>query len=76
MLTRGRPDQLDLCDAWPKTIELLGEAGFANRVITVSEMLKPGEVPAGTYDFIYAYSVFTHLRRDAFENNLRRSPKG
>ena len=76
MLSHGSPEQLDLCDAWPKTIDLLGEAGFANRVTTVSEVLKPGEIPAGAYDFIYAYSVFTHLRRDAFENNLRLLAQG
>jgi SAM-dependent methyltransferase len=71
MLTRGGPEQLDLCDAWPSTIGLLGEAGFRNRVFAVSEVLKEGEVEPGAYDFVYAFSVFTHLRRDAFENNLR-----
>ena len=70
MLTRGGPEQLELCDAWPSTIALLEGAGFKNRIFAVSEVLKEGEVAPGAYDFIYAFSVFTHLRRDAFENNL------
>lgn len=72
MRAKGEPRQLDLCDAWPKTLALLEGAGFENRVFTVSEVLKPDEIPAATYDFVYAFSIFTHLRRDAFENNLRR----
>ena len=70
MLTRCEPAQLDLCDAWPQTIEILDQAGFPNRVFAVSEALVPGEIPAGAYDVIYAFSVFTHLRRDIFERNL------
>src|SRR5262249_11878844 len=37
----------------------------------VSETIKPGEIEAKRYDFVYAFSVFTHLPRAAFENNLR-----
>jgi SAM-dependent methyltransferase len=70
LLTRGGPEQLDLCDAWPQTIEILGKAGFANRVFAVPEVLRPGDIPPAGYDFAYAYSVFTHLRRDVFEQNL------
>jgi SAM-dependent methyltransferase len=73
---KGAPRQLDLCDAWPKTLDLLEGAGFENRVFTVSEVLRADEIPAATYDFIYAFSIFTHLRRDAFENNLRRLAQG
>jgi hypothetical protein len=71
MLTRGTPQQLDLCDAWPSTIGILQQAGFANRIFQVSEVLKDGEIEPAAYDFIYAFSIFTHLRQDAFENNLR-----
>lgn len=71
LLTRGDATRLDLCDAWPRTIELLRRAGFANRIFTVSEVMADHELPEDAYDLIYAYSVFTHLRRDAFENNLR-----
>ena len=34
-------------------------------------MLKDGEIAPAAYDFIYAFSIFTHLRQDAFENDLR-----
>ena len=70
LLTRGEPAQLDLCDAWPQTLEILAQAGFPNRAFAVSEILAPGEIPAGAYDFIYAFSVFTHLRQDVFEENF------
>ena len=76
LLTKGGPDQLDLCDAWPPTIDILRDAGFPNRVFTVSEVLKAGEIPAAAYDFAYAFSVFTHLRRDVFENNLADAAGG
>lgn len=78
LLTRGAASQLDLCDAWPRTIAILKEAGFTNRIFAVSEVMADREIPEGSYDLIYAYSVFTHLRRDAFENNigvLRRALK-
>jgi len=71
MLTKGEPEQLDLCDAWASTIDVLKEASFRNRTFLVSEVLKDGEIDSAAYDFIYAFSIFTHLRRDAFENNLR-----
>ena len=71
MLTKGEPQQLDLCDAWPSTIDVLKRAQFRNRIFRVSEVLKEGEIDPATYDFIYAFSIFTHLRQDAFENNLR-----
>jgi SAM-dependent methyltransferase len=71
LLTKGEPDQLDLCDAWPATIDILRDAGFPNRIFTVSEVLQDGEIAVADYDFAYAFSVFTHLRRDVFENNLR-----
>lgn len=70
LLTKGAATQLDLCDAWPRTIEILKEGGFSNRIFAVSEVMADREIPEGSYDLIYAYSVFTHLRRDAFENNI------
>lgn len=43
MLSRGAPEQLDLCDAWPSTMDILRDAGFANRTFEVSELLKEGK---------------------------------
>jgi SAM-dependent methyltransferase len=69
--TKGSPEQLDLCDAWPNVIASLPAAGFGNRIFPVSEVLAEGEVAPATYDFVLAFSVFTHLGPDTFENNLR-----
>lgn len=71
LLTKGRPDQLDVCDAWPGSLDYIKVGGFKNRAFLVSEALKPGEID-GDYDFAYAFSIFTHLSRPTFENNLRR----
>jgi hypothetical protein len=69
-LSKGSPEQLDLCDAWPHTLRLLGELGYSNRVFKVSELLLPGELSEGEYDFVLSFSVFTHLSRRAFERNI------
>ena len=53
-------------------MELLRTAGFSNKTFRVSQSLAKGEIRRSRYDFIYAYSIFTHLRRDVFDNNLRR----
>lgn len=70
LLTKGKPSQLDLSDAWPKTLSILAELGYQNRVLAVSELLNPGEVPETEYDFILSFSVFTHLSPVAFETNI------
>ena len=70
MLSRGAPAQFDLADAWPKTLNVLAELGYSNRVLAVSELLKPGEIPEGEYDFIMSFSVFTHLSPVAFDTNI------
>lgn len=75
LLTKGRPDQLDLCDAWQGSLDFIKAGGFKNRAFLVSEVLKSGQISGG-YDFIYAFSIFTHLARAAFENNLRELIEG
>lgn len=76
LLAHGGADQLDLCDAWSKSIDLIREGGFPNRVWTVSEMLADEEIPSNRYDFIYACSVFTHLAPAAFWNNIDQLMQG
>lgn len=78
MLAEGAPEQLDLADAWDRTIALLRAGGFQNRIHKTSDLLREGELPADAYDFIYSFSVFTHLAEDPFWHNLaalRRSLK-
>lgn len=70
LLTRGSPDQLDMCDAWPSSIDLAKAGGFRNRIFLVSDVIREGELPSECYDFCYAMSVFTHLDRVAFESNI------
>lgn len=71
LLEKGGPEQLDLADAWDNSLTLLREGGFQNRIYRVSEVLQRGELPEREYDFVYAFSVFTHLAPHAFWNNLR-----
>lgn len=70
LLSHGSPDQLDLCDAWPKTLDILAQLGHQNRVFGVSELLEPGQIPEGAYDVILSFSVFTHLSPEAFRVNI------
>lgn len=70
LLTRGSATQLDFCDAWEKSLSLVEEGGFKNKRFKVSDKLKEDEIEKNRYDFIYAMSIFTHLDRATFENNL------
>lgn len=70
MLTRGKPEQLDMCDAWKESLDLARQNGFKNKLFGVSDVLREGEIPSNTYDFCYALSVFTHLDRSAFDANI------
>lgn len=72
LLTKGSAGQLDLCDAWEKSLGLINDGGFQNKVYKVSNFLLNGELPEAHYDFIYAMSVFTHLNRESFEWNIGR----
>ncbi len=67
LLTRGRPDQLELCDAWQSSLDLLNGLGFRNRQFLVPERLEVGSLPSRRYDFAFAFSVLTHLGQTAFE---------
>ena len=70
MLAKGGPEQLDMCDAWKKTLSILSSLNFRNKRWLVSESLSKGEIPANTYDFVFAFSVFTHLLPGVFLNNI------
>lgn len=71
MLTRGPASQLDMCDAWPRSLELSNKAGFSNNMFLVHEVLKSSDLPTNVYDFCYAMSIFTHLSKEAFDTNLK-----
>lgn len=67
----GRPDQLDCVDAWGKSLEIARNCGLENSLSLVSATVRPGELGEGIYDFVYAYSVFTHLPDTHILNNAR-----
>jgi cyclopropane fatty-acyl-phospholipid synthase-like methyltransferase len=71
LLTKGPPEQLDLCDAWQGSLNYIDAGRFRNRTFLVSETVQAGEIETERYDFIYAFSIFTHLPRRVFESNLR-----
>ena len=71
LLAKGGPEQLDLVDAWDRSLDFLKAGNFKNRQWRVSDILQPGEIPEKAYDFVYAFSVFTHLAPRAFWPNLR-----
>lgn len=70
LLTRGTPEQLDMCDAWQESIDLAKSGGFRNEIFKVSDVIHAGEIPSHRYDFCYAMSVFTHLGKTSFESNI------
>ncbi len=70
LLSKGTPDQLDLADAWTKSIDYLKRGRFQNRIIEVPEILSADDLRANAYDLIFSFSVFTHLSPDVFWQNL------
>lgn len=76
LLAKGSPEQLDLVDAWDGAMNYLEAGGFRNHRWKVSEILRPGELPEKTYNFVYAFSVFTHLAPRAFWTNLNVLKEG
>lgn len=70
LLSKGSPEQLDGCDAWTKTLNIIADLGYKNRIFRVSELIKPGEIEPNIYDFITAFSVLTHLSPKAFNQNI------
>ena len=70
LLSKGTPDQADGCDAWERTLQIISELNYDNRIFRVSELIEPGEVPNQAYDFVLSFSVFTHLAHKAFHHNI------
>lgn len=72
MLLYGSSDKLDLCDAWDDALTHIRSHGFKNKSWRTNEMLSAEDLPNAAYDFVYAFSIFTHLSRPVFENNVAR----
>lgn len=71
LLSKGTAAQLDGCDAWPSTLDIISPLGYQNRIFPVSAALNSGEIPEKTYGFIFSFSVFTHLPGGVFERNVQ-----
>jgi cyclopropane fatty-acyl-phospholipid synthase-like methyltransferase len=71
MTAYGPPEQLDCVDAWEISLERARACGLQNRMAQVPPVLSQGDLPGEGYDFIYAYSIFTHLSKINFAQNLR-----
>lgn len=61
---------LDLADAWNEALDLCAANGIQNKKIKVSEILDGNDLKEEKYDAIYSFSIFTHLSKPAFDNNL------
>lgn len=68
----GPPEQLDCVDAWSKSLELARSCGLRNRLKQVPAKLGFNDLGEQVYDFVYAYSIFTHLPESYIINNTKR----
>lgn len=68
----GSPEQLVCVDAWEKSIKIARESGLQNKLRLVPSLLQDDSIPDASYDFAYAYSIFTHLSEQIFTTNIER----
>lgn len=68
----GSPNQLVCVDAWERSLSLAKSCGLENPAYLVDPLLCRTSLPPENFDFVYAYSIFTHLPRDVFLNNIER----
>ncbi|MGV8931093.1 MAG: class I SAM-dependent methyltransferase [Luteimonas sp.] len=72
MTTFGDASNLDCADAWRKSLDLARSCGLQNQMIEVPAYLPADSFVPDRYDFIYSYSIFTHLPDTHIVNNLSR----
>jgi hypothetical protein len=66
-LRETTPDRLWVADCLTDSIALLRSTGFPGRVVQNAPMPPlPPETPTGTFDLVYAFSVFSHLSEPAY----------
>jgi SAM-dependent methyltransferase len=68
MLKYAPPTAIDGTDPWERSLEIARSTGLRNQLVQTDELA--GSLPRPHYDLIWAFSVFTHLSREAFEHNL------
>lgn len=72
MTAFGDAAQLDCADAWEKSINLARDCGLKNRMIHTPPVLAPMSLANDSYDFVYSYSIMTHLPDTHIVNNVAR----
>lgn len=70
MTAFGDASQLDCADAWQKSLALARECGLKNRMIHTPAVLAPDSLASNSYDFVYSYSILTHLPAAHIINNV------
>lgn len=68
----GGPRNLDCADAWQKSLDHARDCGLDNTMLLLPAKLGSDSVPRDTYDFIYSYSIFTHLPDEVVIDNMRQ----
>ena len=71
LVTRlGHPSRLTCADAWNKSLDLCRNSGLSNPMLLLDARLASNSLPLGAFDFVYAYSIFTHFPEDVFLLNF------
>jgi len=65
------PGNVKGCDAWEKSINLAKGCGLKNQIVQSDPMLTVLPFPEGSFDLVYAMSIFTHLDEVAFTSCFR-----
>jgi SAM-dependent methyltransferase len=65
------PSQLHGCDAWDMSLDLAKACMLQNMLVKSDSLLAELPYPLGSFDYIYAFSIFTHLDESAFKGCLK-----
>lgn len=71
MLQYGGPEHVDMADPMPRVQKIISESGFNNKFFLIPQVLSPGDLPK-IYDFVFTFSVFTHLAHAPFVKNFEQ----
>jgi SAM-dependent methyltransferase len=64
------PSQVSGCDAWESSLGLAKNSGIQNALAKTDSLLHTLPFAENHFDLAYAFSIFTHLDADAFQDCL------